>query len=127
MELPSAKEDGYLPGLTYLDTARGINPIIKKLPYGLQKNWISKGFKSLQEHHGQFPPFSFFTRFVCYEARIRNDPSFALTSNSSSPLRRKKTSNRYSNMRAPIFVHKTRIFTAVPSSVQMFNKASGPK
>ncbi len=30
MEMLSAKEDGYLPGLAYLDTARGIRPIVEK-------------------------------------------------------------------------------------------------
>lgn len=28
MELLSAKEDGYLPGLAYLDTVRGFRPIV---------------------------------------------------------------------------------------------------
>lgn len=45
MELLSAKEDGYLPGLAYLDTARGIRPIVEKLPYTLQEKWISQGSK----------------------------------------------------------------------------------
>ncbi len=45
MELLSAKEDGYLPGLAYLDTARGIRPIVEKLPYSLQEKWISQGSK----------------------------------------------------------------------------------
>lgn len=31
-ELLAAKEDGYLAGLSYLDTSRGIKPIIEKLP-----------------------------------------------------------------------------------------------
>lgn len=34
-ELESAKSEGYLPGLSYLDTARGVNPIVEKLPLGL--------------------------------------------------------------------------------------------
>lgn len=32
-EIECAKEGGYLPGLLYLDTARGVNPIVEKLPY----------------------------------------------------------------------------------------------
>ena len=43
MELLSAKEDEYLPGLSYLDTAQGINPIVEKLPPNLQEKWISAG------------------------------------------------------------------------------------
>ena len=30
MELQGAREEGYLTGLTYLDTARGIGPIVEK-------------------------------------------------------------------------------------------------
>ncbi|XP_062417991.1 uncharacterized protein LOC134102933 [Pungitius pungitius] len=41
MEVQGAKEDGYLPGLSYLDTARGIEPIVAKLPYGLQERWFN--------------------------------------------------------------------------------------
>ncbi len=35
MELQCAKEDGYLAALSYLDTARGNEPIVLKLPYAL--------------------------------------------------------------------------------------------
>lgn len=37
LELQSAKEDGYLQGLTYLDTAQCINPIVDTLPHNLQE------------------------------------------------------------------------------------------
>ena len=77
MEVQCAKEDGYLPALSYLDTARGIEPIVGKLPYGLQEKWISVGSKHKEENRGRFPPFEFFSKFVCSEARKRNDPSFA--------------------------------------------------
>jgi len=36
-EIECAKEGGYLPGLSHLDTACGVNPIVEKLPYSLQK------------------------------------------------------------------------------------------
>ena len=45
MEFQAAKEDGYLPGLAYLDTARGINPIVEKLPHYLQEELISRSMK----------------------------------------------------------------------------------
>ena len=32
MELQDAKAEGDLPGLAFLDTARGVNPIVQKLP-----------------------------------------------------------------------------------------------
>ncbi|XP_026159937.1 uncharacterized protein LOC113128663 [Mastacembelus armatus] len=41
MELLAAKDDGYLPGLAYLDTPRGIKPIVEKLPPRLQEKWLT--------------------------------------------------------------------------------------
>lgn len=78
MEILSAKQDGYLPGLAFLDTSRGISPIVAKLPHTLQEKWVAQGSKFKADHKGLFPPFSFFAEFICYEARIRNDPSFLL-------------------------------------------------
>ena len=43
MEVEAAKLDGYLPGLSYLDTSRGVHPIAEKLPYNLQEKWMSFG------------------------------------------------------------------------------------
>ena len=60
LELEVAKQDGYLQGLSYLDTARGINPIVEKLPYGLQEKWMTQGSYYKQEHRVPFPPFSVF-------------------------------------------------------------------
>ena len=44
MELQVAKSEGDLQGLAFLDTARGVNPIVQKLPYNLQEQWITHGF-----------------------------------------------------------------------------------
>ena len=104
MELQSAKEDGYLPGLAFLDTARGIGPIVEKLPHALQEKWVSQGSRFKDKHNGLFPLFSFFAKFICYEAHIRNDPSFTLPSNSYPPIRDKSA---YRAERIPIAVHKT--------------------
>ncbi|KAL7886933.1 hypothetical protein AOLI_G00046540 [Acnodon oligacanthus] len=81
--LEVAKQDGYLPGLLYLDTARGVNPIVEKLPYGLQEKWMTQGLYYEQEHRVLFPPFSFFTEFVHREAKACNDPSFSLVAHAS--------------------------------------------
>ncbi|KAI4874288.1 hypothetical protein NFI96_026210, partial [Prochilodus magdalenae] len=78
-ELEAAKTQGYLPGLSYLDTARGVNPIVEKLPFGLQEKWLAQGSLYKEQYHVSFPPFAFFTDFVCNEARRRNDPSFVLS------------------------------------------------
>ncbi|KAI4873908.1 hypothetical protein NFI96_029123 [Prochilodus magdalenae] len=110
MEIQSAKEDGYLTGLAYLDTARGINPIVERLPHALQEKWISCGSKFKAESNGQFPPFSFFAAFISHEARTRNDPSFAFASNSNAPLK-EKTYYQRSSSKYPISVHKTDIYT----------------
>eukprot|EP00064_Thunnus_orientalis_P021144 superscaffoldBa00006246_g21299 len=71
MELRYAKEEGYFLGLIYLDTAYGISPIVEKLPYGLQEKWISHGSRYKEENGGCFPPFGFFAKFICDEARMR--------------------------------------------------------
>ncbi|XP_076131007.1 uncharacterized protein LOC143112609 [Alosa pseudoharengus] len=42
-ELQAAKAEGCLPGLMYLDTARGVNPIAEKLPFTLRERWITQG------------------------------------------------------------------------------------
>lgn len=42
LELECAKVEGYLPGLAYLDTARGLKPIVEKLPYSLQERLVTE-------------------------------------------------------------------------------------
>lgn len=37
MELLAAKKDEYLPGFSYLDTQRSINPIVVRLQINLQE------------------------------------------------------------------------------------------
>ena len=83
-ELASAKREGYLPGLACLDTARGLNPIVEKLPWNLQEKWISKGSNYKLAHNVPFPPFTYFADFVSREALIRNDPSFSFASSATT-------------------------------------------
>ncbi len=45
LETETAKSGGHLPGLTFLDTTQGVNPIVEKLPYGLPEGWIMLGSK----------------------------------------------------------------------------------
>lgn len=112
MELQCAKEDGYLPGLSYLDTARGINPIVERLPYGLQEKWVSTGSRWKEDNGGRFPPFEYFASFVCYEARKRNDPSFALPSSGAAPAKQDRPTFKSYGSRNPISVHKTDVSSA---------------
>lgn len=103
LELECAKADGYLPGLAFLDTARGVNPIAEKLPYSLQEKWIIKGSRFKEEHRVAFPPFTLFSEFVRQQAKVRNDPSFAfITSTPSEPDKEKRPSQK-----ATLTVHKT--------------------
>lgn len=45
LEVETAKLDGYLPGLNYLDTAKGVCLIVEKLPFNLQEKWTAVGPK----------------------------------------------------------------------------------
>ncbi|KAI4872903.1 hypothetical protein NFI96_001930 [Prochilodus magdalenae] len=57
MELEAAKVDGYLPGLSYLNTSRGVSPIVQKLPHTLQEKWITVGTRYKEQHRIPYPPF----------------------------------------------------------------------
>ncbi|XP_028996228.1 uncharacterized protein LOC114849211 isoform X1 [Betta splendens] len=87
LELECAKQDGALPGLTFLDTARGVRPIVEKLPFNLQERWTAVGTQYKETHHVPFPPFSVFTHFVQQQAKMKNDPSFIIASSSNISTR----------------------------------------
>lgn len=119
-ELESAKSEGYLPGLSYLDTARGVNPIVGKLPYSLQERWLAHGSQYKEQYNVSFPPFAFFTDFICNEARRRNDPSFTLStpspvsSNSShrfstDPPKPERVERRSGYIKSHVSAHKTEV------------------
>ncbi|XP_015230161.1 PREDICTED: uncharacterized protein LOC107084717 isoform X2 [Cyprinodon variegatus] len=107
MELLSAKSKGDLPGLSFLDTARGVNPIVLKLPYRLQERWATVGASYKQQKCVQYPPFSYFVDFVCQEARIASDPSFNFVSHTDTAQinRAPPKSNKFKE----VYVHKTEI------------------
>ncbi|XP_061836601.1 E3 ubiquitin-protein ligase LRSAM1 isoform X1 [Nerophis lumbriciformis] len=89
LELEAARRDGFLPGLSYLNTPRGVNPIAQKLPYYLLEKWISFGSKYREDFQVQYPPFHVFVQFIQDQAKIRNDPSFAeLGSNRTDKLQK---------------------------------------
>nr|XP_024662065.1 uncharacterized protein LOC112436579 [Maylandia zebra] len=64
LEIDAAKSESYIPGLLYLDTARGINPVVEKLPYAMQEKWMNCGSKYKEDHRVSFPPFSAFVAFI---------------------------------------------------------------
>ncbi|XP_035808144.2 uncharacterized protein LOC118470918 [Amphiprion ocellaris] len=83
LELECAKQDGALPGLAYLDTPRGIKQIVEKLPFNLQEKWTAVGSNYKEDYRVAFPPFCVFSNFIQRQAKIRNDPSFILSTPSS--------------------------------------------
>lgn len=108
-ELYAAKQDGFLPGLTYLDTARGVAPIIEKLPYNLQEKWMSYGSQIKQQHQISFPPFGVFVDFIQNQAKARNDPSFRVTMPHLPATNRDKPKSIQSRVNQSVAVRKTQV------------------
>lgn len=108
LELQCAKSDGALPGLVYLDTARGVRPIVEKLPFNLQERWTTVGSQYKETYSVSFPPFSVFVQFVQQQAKMRNDPSFNFSSCNSQASTRTEKSTSY-NRKATVSVHRTEI------------------
>ncbi|XP_063758758.1 uncharacterized protein LOC134877255 [Eleginops maclovinus] len=111
LEIQAGKEDGFLPGLAYLDTARGIHPILEKLPFNLQEKWMVQGTRYKERHHTIFPPFSVFADFIRAEAKMRNDPSFAAAAPSNTPSNTPPKWEKFptKSAKTPIAVHKTEV------------------
>ncbi|XP_056290659.1 uncharacterized protein LOC130206630 [Pseudoliparis swirei] len=107
-ELESAKWSGLTPGLAYLDSARGVKPIVEKLPYGLQEKWVTQGSRYKEEFKVSFPPFSFFVKFICNQAKTRNDPSFFFSSSNDSNSMKTDRAVNVSN-KPSVFVKKTEV------------------
>ncbi|KAM4037007.1 uncharacterized protein ACNLHF_015817 isoform 1-T1 [Anomaloglossus baeobatrachus] len=109
VELQVAKFEGDLPGLASLDAARGIKPIVNKLPYSLQEKWLNRGSDYKQRHNVPFPPFHVFVDFVRQQAKIRNDPSFDLSTADLINPRTGKPAPVRNPRGSPITVHKTNV------------------
>ncbi|XP_028304259.1 uncharacterized protein LOC114464360 isoform X2 [Gouania willdenowi] len=111
LELEYAQKESYLPGLSFLDTPRGINPIVEKLPYSLQESWVKQGTKYKRDHGAFYPPFSYFVQFVNDHAEMKTDPSFMLhSSNTVAPYVDKTLFRQIRRTnRVPVAVNKTEI------------------
>ncbi len=112
MEIESAKADGYLLGLSYLDTARGINPIVQKLPFNLQEKWLSHGAVYKEWYGVAFPPFEVLVDFIGQQARIRNDPGFNFSTQTDSLYKTDKASWKLSKSRV-VSVNKINVSSPV--------------
>ncbi|KAJ8364608.1 hypothetical protein SKAU_G00134390 [Synaphobranchus kaupii] len=108
LEIEAAKQDNVLPGLSYLDTARGIHPI-EKLPYNLQDKWTSHGSRFKEQYRVPFPPFAVFSKFIHDVAKARNDHSFILPSSSNTLSRRERPDEGYGYMKHRVSVHSTQV------------------
>ena len=79
LEVQYVKESKQYPGLLVLDSSRGLQPLVQKLPEWLQMKWRQKGSQYKERHAVMFPPFEVFVAFVQGHARVQNDPSFQFT------------------------------------------------
>ncbi|XP_059369650.1 uncharacterized protein LOC132107551 [Carassius carassius] len=107
-EIDAARVGGLLPGLSYLDMSRGINPIVQKLPFHLQEKWITSASYYKEQHHASYPPFPVFVKFVCDKAKTLNDPSFAPLLHTSPSVYRPERLNK-PNFKTAVSVRKTEI------------------
>lgn len=102
-EVQALKDDGDIPGLAALDTARGIRQIVEKLPSSIGDKWAAYGAKYKRQHQVSFPPFSIFAGFVEQQADDRNDPSFYRTMDIQTPRGPERTS------RGEVSVHRIEV------------------
>lgn len=109
-ELHSAKDEGDFLGLTFLDSARGLNPIVQKLPFYLQENCITVGSGYKRDNHISFHPFHAFVDFVSEEATVKNDPSFNFVSHLDPVPKLEKPSWKFNRQRE-VSAHKTEVFS----------------
>ena len=128
-ELVSAQQEGNLPGLACLDTSRGLNPIVEKLPLNLQDKWMSHGSTYKEKNNVHFPPFTYFADFVRREAYIRNDPSFFLSSSTVAIAKQDNTVKKMDSSKNFISSHMTEVSymsdsdnTETPSAKPDFEK-----
>ncbi|XP_038063243.1 uncharacterized protein LOC119733951 [Patiria miniata] len=79
LEVQYLKESEKFPGLLALDSSRGLQPLVQKLPEWLQNKWREKGSEYKKKHAVLFPPFEEFVKFIQHHARVQSDPSFQFT------------------------------------------------
>ena len=82
LEVMAAKDTGRFKGLAAFDSAKGLRPIVEKLPYPLQERWMRVGTAYKRDHNAVFPPFQVFVDFINAEADMRNDVSFMISTQS---------------------------------------------
>ncbi|KAM3855873.1 uncharacterized protein M6D78_000931 [Vipera latastei] len=128
-EIELAKTDPRLTCLSYLDSSHGVNPVVSKLPYGLQEKWTQQGSDYKEQYGVSFPPFSYFCRFISHQAWRRNDPSFHYgepsVPASSSSTRYVNTAAQHRDSRGAVLTRKTDISPPAPSPPQWSDSGGG--
>ena len=82
VEVQALKQNAHFNvALSYFDSSLGVAPIVSKLPYNLQERWLTVASTYKSKHNVSYPPFVAFLQFVQKQAKMRNDPSFVLSSN----------------------------------------------
>ena len=104
--------------LSYFDTSAGVNPIVAKLPPGMQEKWTSHAVKHNDLHGTYFPPFSTFKDFIITQSKIRNNPCFRYepppTAN-LTPVTSKKPKSPSRPVREHVLTRKTGVDNNSPS------------
>ncbi|XP_031755219.1 uncharacterized protein LOC116409808 [Xenopus tropicalis] len=116
IELLAAKNEGCFLGLGNLDSARGIEDLVKKLPDSLKRKWASHGTKYKEIHNVLFPPFSYFVQCISQQAKMYNDPGFAQTFQTFGDNKPEKYRYKNTPQRSSIRVHKTEVSQATGNS-----------
>lgn len=109
LELEYAQSENYLPSLSFLDTPRGINLVVEKLPYALQESCVKQGTKYKKDNGAVCPPFSYFVQFINDYAEIKTDPSFMLQSSNIVAPKPDKPLVKPTKYRVPVSVNRTDI------------------
>ena len=117
----------YAAVFAYFNTSVGINPVIQKLPVGIQNNWRDRAISYKKQSNTVFPAFSFFCTFIQEMASTFNDPGFdfgtGYVADATMVHRRGATSQ--------VFAHETSITsdfwikpeTPINKSICIFHKA----
>ncbi|XP_052069035.1 uncharacterized protein LOC127708232 [Mytilus californianus] len=94
--------------LAYFDSSSGINPIVEKLPYGLQEKWITRATRYKSKYEVAFPPFTEFSAFIREISKTKNDPGFIFGSK-ATPNTKGAAPRFTSHPKTKVGAHKTAV------------------
>ncbi|XP_071122109.1 uncharacterized protein [Mytilus edulis] len=106
--------------LAYFDSSKGVNPIVEKLPYGLQEKWITRASRYKSKYEVAFPPFTEFSAFIREISKIKNDPGFIFGSK-VTPNTKGSTPRFTPQTYSKVNVHKTAVEQQTEDSSQQQN------